>query len=151
MYKVGENRKCTEWPQTELEHLTVKRTLYTIILNPEAQTLVRFTLRLAVSDIHHNTRSVKIGNTPNDPKLNLHTQQAKWPCIHYILTPEAQILVRFTLRLAVSEIKHVQGRQKSEMHRMTPHWPWILNSQKYSIYNIYLPLRSKFWPVSLYD
>ncbi len=30
MYKVGENRKCTELPQTELKHLTVKITqLYT--------------------------------------------------------------------------------------------------------------------------
>ena len=30
MNKVGEKRKCTEWPQTELEHLTVKSTLYTL-------------------------------------------------------------------------------------------------------------------------
>ncbi len=36
-----------------------------------------------------------------------------------MLTHEAQILVRFALRLAVSEIQHVQGGQKSEMHRMS--------------------------------
>ncbi len=29
-YKVAKNRKCTKWPQTELEHLTVKSTLYTL-------------------------------------------------------------------------------------------------------------------------
>ena len=41
----------------------------------------------------------------------------KSPCIHLILTLEVQILVCFALRLAVSKI---QGRQKSEMYRMTP-------------------------------
>ncbi len=79
-----ENRKYTEWPETELEHLTIKRTLYTLIVYPEAH-----------------------------------------------------ILVRFPLRLAVSEIQYEQGRQKSEMHRMTLNWAWQLNSQKYSIH-IYL-------------
>ncbi len=33
-HKVGENRKCTEWPQTELEHLTVNSTLYTLSTYP---------------------------------------------------------------------------------------------------------------------
>ncbi len=93
-------------------------------------------------------RSVKIGNAPNDPKLNLNTIQAKVLYIHWILTPEVQILVRFTLRLVVSEI---QGRQKSEMHRVTPNWTWPLNSKKYPIYTTYLPPRSKFWSVLLYD
>ena len=37
--------------QTELEHLTVKSTLYT--LTPEVQILVRFALGLAVSEILH--------------------------------------------------------------------------------------------------
>ena len=64
------------------------------------------------------TSSAKIGNTPNDPKLNLNSYQSKVLYIHY--TPEAQILFRFVLRLAVSEIQHEQGRQKSEILRMTP-------------------------------
>ncbi len=59
-------------------------------------------------------------------------------------------MARFALRLAVSE-KHEQGRQKSEIHLMTPNWPWTFNSQKYTIYTNDLPLRSKFSPVSLYD
>ncbi len=36
--QVAKNWKCTEWPQTE--HLTVKSTLFTLILTPEAQSLV---------------------------------------------------------------------------------------------------------------
>ena len=54
-----------------------------------------------------------------------------------------QILVRFTLRLAISEI-YVQGGRKSEMHQMT-------QTEKHSIDTTYLPLRPKFWSVSLYD
>ncbi len=83
------NWKYTEWPQTELEDLTVKSTLYAL-----------------------------------------------------------NIFARFALGLAVSEI---QGHQKSKMHRMTPNWTSTLNSQNYStsIYTRYLPLRTKFWSVSL--
>ena len=36
------------------------------------------------------------------------------------------------------------------MHRVTPNWTGRLNSQKYPMYTKYLPLRSKFWPASLY-
>ena len=41
-YKVIENRKWTELPQTDLEQLTVKSILYT----PEAQIFIRFALQL---------------------------------------------------------------------------------------------------------
>ncbi len=51
-----------------------------------------------------------------------------------MFTPESQHLVRFALGLAVSEIQHVQGLWKMEMHRMTPNWSWTLNSQKYPTY-----------------
>ena len=54
---------------------------------------------------------------------------------------EAQILVRFALRLAVSEI---QGCQKLVMHRMTPNWTH--NSQKYPVYSKHLPLWQNFGP-----
>ncbi len=53
--------------------------------------------------------------------------------LYTLNTPEAQILVRFTVRLSVSEI---QGCQISEMYRMAPNWTWTLNSQKYSIYTL---------------
>ena len=39
---------------------------------------------------------------------------------------------------------------KSVMHRMNPNWTWTLNSQKYPVHIKYLPLRPKFWSVSLY-
>ncbi len=108
-YKFAENRKCTEWPQTELEHLTGKSTLYTLNTYPEAQILVRFALWLAVFEIQGRQN----GNAPNDPKLNLNTWQSKVPFIHEILTHEAQILVRFTLRPAVWKIS---------AHFIIPHW-----------------------------
>ena len=62
-----------------------------------------------------------------------------------MLIPKTQILVRFALLLAVSEIK---GRQKAEMPRETPNWTWRLNSQTYSIYtlNTY-PWGPNFGPV----
>ena len=75
--------------------------------------------------------SPKIRNILNDPKLSLNTQQLQLHYIHWILTPGAQIVVRFAPQLAVSKI---QGCQKSEMHQMTPNRTWTLNSQKYPVY-----------------
>ncbi len=51
--KIGnqKNWKCTEWPQNNLKHLTVKSTLYTLSAYPEAQILVRFALQPAVFQI----------------------------------------------------------------------------------------------------
>ena len=98
-----------------------------------AKILLCVALRLAVSEIQHaqGQRKSEMDRmaknwtwTLNSEKEFIHTK---------ILTPEAQILVRFTLRLAVSEIQQVQGRQKSEKHQMTPNWNWTLNSPKYSI------------------
>ncbi len=148
MHKVAENRKCTEWPQTELKHLTVKITLHTLNTYPRGSNFGPF--RSTVSRFRDTTctRWAKIGNAPNDPKLNLSTWQSKVLFIHLILTHEVQIFVRFALRLGVSKI---QGRQKSEMHRVTPNWISTLYSQKYLIYTKCLPLRSIFWSISLYD
>ena len=67
--------------------------------------------------------------------------------MQWILTHEIQILVHFALRLSISEI---QGHSL-EMHRVTSNWTWPLNSQKYTMYTKYLPMRSKFWPLSLCD
>ena len=76
-YKVAEIRKCTEWPQTELEQLTVKNTPYTLTTGT------------------------------------------------YLRGPN--FVVCFALWQAVSEI---QGRRKSEMHRMTPNSTWTLKESK---------------------
>ncbi len=50
-YKVVKTRKCTKWPQSELERLTVKTTPYTLKNYPEAQILVLFAKCPAVSNI----------------------------------------------------------------------------------------------------
>ena len=99
-YKVAENWKCTEWPQTELEHLTIKSTLYTINTHLWSPNFGPF--RSMISHFRDTicTMSAKIGNAPNDPKLNLDIWQS-------ILTPESQILVGFCLRPAVSKISHI--------------------------------------------
>ena len=149
-----ENRKWTEWPKTELEHLTVKSTLYTFNTYPCGPNFGPF--RSTISRFRDTTciRSPKIGNAPNEPELNLNTWQSKglYICIpvytKYLLLM-SKVLIRFALRLAVSEIKHVQGRRKTETHRMTPNQTWTLNS--HPIYTKYLPLRPKFWSISLYD
>ncbi len=58
------------------------------------------------------TRSAKSGNVPNDPKMNLTTSKSKVLYIHCILTPEAQILVRFTV--------HIRNAAFVTPHRETP-------------------------------
>ena len=93
-----------------------------------------------------DTGSSKTRNAPNDPKLTLNTLTFKGTLYMYqVLTPETEILFRFTLRLPVSEI-HAQGQRKSEMHRRTLNRTWTLNSQKYPIYTKCLPLRPPFSP-----
>ncbi len=59
----------------------------------------------------------------------------KYP-VYTILTPEAQISLRFALRPAVFDI---QSCQKSEMHRKTPEWPQALNCHKDPVYTEYSP------------
>ena len=48
----------------------------------------------------------------------------------------------------------IQGRRKSEMHRMTSNWTWTLDSQQCSIYTKHLSLKSKYllydWPFPRY-
>ncbi len=36
LFKIQSCRKCTEWPQADLQHLTVKSTLYTLNVTPES-------------------------------------------------------------------------------------------------------------------
>ncbi len=50
-YNVVENRKCTEWPQNDLKHLTVKSTLYILNTHPKVKISLRFALRPAVFEI----------------------------------------------------------------------------------------------------
>ncbi len=48
-YKIIKTRKCSEWPQNDLSHLTVKSIHWT--LTPEAQISIRFALRSLIFQI----------------------------------------------------------------------------------------------------
>ncbi len=98
----AKNWKCTEWPQTKLEHLTVKSTLYTLNTYPCGPNFRSFR---STTSRFRDTKSSKIGNAPSDPKLNLNT--SKVPYVNYVLSPEVQSLVRFALRPPVSKISHI--------------------------------------------
>ncbi len=77
-YKVTKNQKCTEWPQTEFEHLHSK-VLYTSSWRPNfgpfRSTINRFRDTIC-------TRLPKIGDALNDLKLNLKTWQSNVLCMH---------------------------------------------------------------------
>ncbi len=130
MYKVTENRKSTEWLYTEISHLTVKSCPYTLNTYPWGPKFGPF--RSTISRFRDTTctRWPKIRNAPNDPELNLSTWQSKVLYIHLELTHEVRKI----------------GNAPND-----PNWTWRPNSQKYSKYTKYLPLRSKFSFVSLYD
>ncbi len=75
-----------------------------------------------------DTMSPKIGKASNDHQTQLEHLTVKGTLYTLILTPQAQILATFALRLTVTKI---QSRQKLEMHRMTERWTGKLNSRKY--------------------
>ncbi len=99
-YRFFENRKCTEWPQNDLTHLSVKSTLYTLNTHPEAQISIRFALRQAIFEILACGKSECTEWPQND--LN------HWSVISTLCTlntrPEAQISFRFALRSFVFQI-----------------------------------------------
>ncbi len=77
------------------------------------------------------------------PQMNLSTRQSKVLSIYLMLTPEAQILVRFALRLAVCEI-HVQGGR----NRICTEWPqteFELLTDKSTLYT----LNTYSWSISV--
>ena len=97
------------------------------------------------------TRSPKIGNAPNDPNWTWTLNSQKYSIYtKYSLRPKFWSVSLYNELFTRYNI-HVQGHQKSEKQRMTPNWTWTLNIQKYSIYTKYLPMRPRFWSVSLYD
>ena len=121
----------SDWPK----HLTVKRTLYVLNTYPQSPDFHPFELspQPAVFEIQACRKSEMYWMTPDWPwPLTV----KKVPCIHWILTSEAEICIRFTLQPSVLKI---QGCRKSDTHRMTSDWPWTLNCQKHPVYTEYLP------------
>ncbi len=71
--RLVENRKWTEWPQTELEHLTVKSTLHMLSTYPWGPNVGPFRSTISCFQDTTCTMSAKTRNALNDPKLNLST------------------------------------------------------------------------------
>ncbi len=70
----GENQKCTEWRQIDLEHFTIKSALYTVTSYPWGPNLVCFALRPAVFDgCSYTTKLLKI------EKLEMRRVTSLWP------------------------------------------------------------------------
>ncbi len=69
-YKVVENRKGTEWPQNDLNYLSIKGTLYTLITHPCGPNFAPF--RSTIGRFR-DTRLSEIGNAPNALRITLTT------------------------------------------------------------------------------
>ena len=80
----AENQKWTDWPHTELEHLTVKSTLHMPSTYPRGPNFGPFCYTISPfrDTSTTSTMSAKMGNAPNDPKLNLNTSPSKVLYIH---------------------------------------------------------------------
>ena len=78
-----------------LEAFKFTSILYTLNTHPWGPNITLF-----CSMISHfqETRLSKIRNGPKWPQNDLNHLSVKVPCIHWILTPEAQISLRFALR-----------------------------------------------------
>ncbi len=106
LLKIGKNRKCIEWPQTYPEHFTVKNTLYILSTYLQRPNFLPFRSTASRFPDTRLSKSGKIINAPNDIKLTEHLT-VKVPCIHKVITHEAQIMVRFALRPAVFKTSHI--------------------------------------------
>ena len=67
-YKVVENQKCTKWPQTDLEHLTVKSILYALNTYTRSPNFHPF---CCTTNHYRDTRLQKIRNALNDLRMAL--------------------------------------------------------------------------------
>ena len=109
-----QNRKCTEWPQTELEHLTVKGTLYTLNTYPWGSNFGLFCSTIKHFQDTTCTRLPINRNCTEWPQTKLqHWNSQKYSIYTKYLPQGRKIMVRFTLWLAVSKIQHDQGHRKS--------------------------------------
>ena len=110
-YKVVEYLKCTKWPQTDLNHLSVKSTVYAEYSSPRTK-----------------FHSVSLYDQPFSRYIVVDNRKCtEWPQNHlkhltvestlHTLNnhPQGPISIRFALWPAVFEI---QGCRKSEMHQM---------------------------------
>ena len=153
MYKAGENQKCTERHQTELEHLIVISAPYTLNTYPWGPNFGLFCSTISRFRDTTCTRWVKIGNAPNDPKLNLEhltVESTPYTLNTYPWGPN--------FGLIRSTISRFWDRTlcKVKENRKCTEWPqtgleYLTVKGTLYIYTVYLSRRPKFWSVSLYD
>ena len=146
MCKVSGNRKCTEWPQTELEHVTVKITLYILNTYTRGTNLVRFALRLAVSEKQHvqGGQNRKCTEWPQNELKHLTVKSTLYTLHTYPCDPN------FNPFCSISGCQDTRSLKIGNAPN-DPNWTSKLNSQNHPVYTKYLPQRSTFWSVSLYD
>ncbi len=110
--KIVENQKCTQWPHNDLNHLSVKSTLYTLNAYPRG---TNFTPFRSTTIRFRDTGFSEIRNAPTKwPQNDLkHFKSVKSTLCTLNTHPEGQISLCFALPPAIFEI---QVFQKSEMH-----------------------------------
>ncbi len=153
MYEISKSRKCTEWPQTELEHLRVKSTLYTLNTYPWGPNFAPFLSTISRFRDTTCMRSAKVGNAPNDSKLNLNTEvkSALYTLNTYPWGPNFALC-----RSTISRFRDTTCTRSVKIGN-EPNDPKLnFNTQQSEVlyihmYTKYLPLRPKFCYVSLYD
>ena len=137
MYKVGKNRKCTKWPQSEREHLTVKSTPYTLNTYSCGPNFGPFALHLAVTEMH-----VQSGR-----KSEMHRMTPNWTW-----TPKSQKYCKYTKYLPwgpnFGPFRSTGSRfniYKVGENRKCTEWPQTelehLTLKNHSIYTEYLNVR----------
>ncbi len=87
----------TQWTQNYFNHLSVKSTLYTLNTPPRGPNFTSFCSTTS------RFRDTVVWKSEMD-RMTLITEVSKAPCVHRTLTPEAQISLCFSLRLAILEI-----------------------------------------------
>ncbi len=138
--KIVENWKSTEWPQTDLGHLTVKVTLDTFHTYPWGPNFHAF---CGITNLHWYKRLQKIRNALNDLRMTLNN------CQKYLAYTEYSPRAPYFYAFISASLCETQSCQKSEKHRMTSDWPWSFNCQRYPAGTEYLPQRTIF--VSPFD
>ncbi len=117
------SKKCTEWPQTELDHLTVKNTLYTLFKYPQGPHFGPF----------RDTRFPKVGNALNDLRMILNINGQTYPIYTQVPFRSTTSRFRYT-RLS----KYRENNLRNYLERLTV--------KKYPVHTRCIPLSASWSP-----
>ena len=130
LYTVGiywEMQKCIQWPENDLEHLSAKSTMYALSTHTKGPTFSPFRSK---TSRFQGTRLMKfgnIGNVLNDLKLTLKFDSVKGP---YTLSTYSRGPNFCPSRSMTNPFRDtaLMKIEKSETYWMTSDWLWTLNS-----------------------